>query len=128
MTEKHIREKTPVERQKQPIFFSKKSVRSIELVKMKNREYVGNNKRITIANNKNPLRIIGNDNKIVIKINSGSVNVIGNSTTVKIGENSGKVSYIGNHGKLYFGPNSNLDAVQYIGNDGTMKIINMDIL
>lgn len=91
---------------------------------METHEYVGNNKRITIDDNRIHLRIIGNDNKIHMNTNFGHLDIIGNSTKVKIGNNRGQVHYCGNSGQLYFGPTSQINTVKYNGNDGTMKVMN----
>lgn len=91
---------------------------------MEKREYVGNNKRITIAENRKHTLIIGNGNKIDVKRNSGILDVIGNSTRVKIGENSGSVNYIGNSGKLFIGSGCDVNHVRYTGSNGEMKFIN----
>lgn len=91
---------------------------------MEKREFIGNNKRITIEENRKHFLIIGNANKIDVKRNLGILDVIGNATRVKIGENLGKVNYIGNSGKLFIGSGCDTNNVHYTGSNGAMRFIN----
>lgn len=94
---------------------------------LEKREYIGNNKRITIEENRKHTIIIGNDNKIDVKRNSGILDVIGNYNSVKVCENVGSINYTGNNGKLYIGNGCDANNIQYNGSNGAMKFINKNI-
>lgn len=91
---------------------------------MEKRTFIGNNKHITIEENRKHTIIIGNDNKIDVKRNWGTVKVIGNSSRVKILENIGSVTYIGNNGQVFIGSGSNTNQIKYTGSNGVMKFFN----
>lgn len=106
-------------------FFGKKMATNISGSHpgLEKREYIGNNKRITIEENRKHTLLIGNANKIDVKRNSGILEIVGNSTHVKIGENTGRVNYIGNNGKLFIGNGCDTNNIQYIGSNGAMEFI-----
>lgn len=89
-------------------------------------EYIGNNKKYSICENKNHLRIIGNGNKISLTTNLGTLEVIGNSTNVRITNNCGSVIFIGNNGKIILGNESSIKSVKYVGSNGSIKLVPKD--
>lgn len=93
---------------------------------MESKQYIGNNKRIVIDDNRMDFRIIGNNNKIEIKQNSSSIHIIGNSSRVKIGKNNGKIKYIGNDGRIYLSFGCDKGSVSFIGSNVIVKIMSID--
>lgn len=88
-------------------------------------EFVGNHKEFRIENNLIHMRIIGNNNRVILKCNSGKLDIIGHSTKVKIISNCGKINYVGNNGKIYLGRSSKVTSVQYTGNHGCVRLLDM---
>lgn len=89
-------------------------------------EYIGNNKKYSISENKHHLRIIGNGNKIYLTSNLGTLEIIGNSTNVRIMDNCGSVIFIGNNGKIILGSESPKKTVKYVGSNGSIKLVTKD--
>lgn len=89
-------------------------------------DYIGNNKRYSISENKHHVRIIGNENKIYLSTNSGTIEVIGNSTVVRIMNNRGPMVYTGNNGKIYLCNDSPVKSVKYTGCNGSIKLVPRD--
>ncbi|XP_067627969.1 putative uncharacterized protein DDB_G0282133 [Eurosta solidaginis] len=87
------------------------------------KDLVGNSKEYRIENNKFDLRIIGNSNRIRIGCNQGNLQIIGNCTRLKITNNTGKIRYTGNEGRICLGSDSIQQAVDYIGNNGKLKVV-----
>lgn len=88
------------------------------------KDIVGNSKEVRMDNNRSNLRIIGNGNKIRINHNSGNLDIVGNDTRVKIVKNSGLIKYTGNSGRIYLGSDSAEQAVDYVGCNGILKVLN----
>lgn len=91
-------------------------------------EYIGNNKKYSINENKHHIRIIGNGNKIHLTTNSGTLEIIGNSTNVRIIDNCGSVIFTGNNGKILLGNDSSVKSVKYVGSNGSIKLVSKDEL
>lgn len=91
-------------------------------------DYIGNNKKYSISENKHHIRIIGNGNKIYLTNNSGSLEIIGNSTNVRIMNNCGSLSYTGNNGKILLSDDSSVKSVKYVGSNGSIKLVPRDEL
>ncbi|XP_055920756.1 uncharacterized protein LOC129952272 [Eupeodes corollae] len=88
------------------------------------KDFIGSGKEFRIDCNRNNLRIIGNGNKIRINRNSGNLDIVGNGTRVKILNNSGAIKYTGNSGRIYLGSESPEQAIDYIGCNGILKVLN----
>lgn len=97
-------------------------------LKLEIQEFVGNHKEFRIETNLIHLRIIGNNNRVILKCNDGKLDVIGHATKVKIHSNSGKINYVGNNGKIYLGRGSPVTNVHYTGNQGSVKLLDTDVL
>lgn len=91
-------------------------------------DYIGNNKKYSISENKHHVRIIGNGNKIYLTTNSGTLDIIGNSTNVRIINNCGSVVFTGNNGKILLGNDSPVKSVKYVGSNGSVKLVSRDEL
>lgn len=89
----------------------------------KTEDYIGNNKKYSFSENKNHVRIIGNGNKIYLTNNSGTLQIIGNSVNVRIMNNCGSIVYTGNNGKVVLSDDSSIKNVQYVGFNGSIKIV-----
>uniref|UniRef100_A0A0K8WHB9 Uncharacterized protein n=1 Tax=Bactrocera latifrons TaxID=174628 RepID=A0A0K8WHB9_BACLA len=87
------------------------------------RDLVGNSKEYRIESNKSDLRIIGNGNRIRIGCNQGNLQIIGNNTRLKITNNTGCIRYTGNEGRICLGSDSTQQIVDYIGNNGKLKVV-----
>ncbi|ALC41356.1 pirk [Drosophila busckii] len=90
---------------------------------LSSRDLVGNCKEYRIENNTRDLRIIGNGNRVRIVNNSGKLQLIGNQNRLKIQQNSGHIKYTGNDGRIYIGSESSQQTVDYIGCNGTLKVV-----
>lgn len=91
-------------------------------------DFIGNNKKYSINENKYHVRIIGNGNKVYLTTNSGTLEIIGNSTNVRISNNCGSLSYTGNNGKILLGDDSSMKSVKYVGSNGSIKLVPRDEL
>lgn len=87
------------------------------------RDIVGNCKEIHMETNTCNLRIVGNNNRIKISMNTGNLLVIGNNNRLKIKSNHGHLKYTGNDGRISLGIESTQQNVNYIGCNGTLKIV-----
>lgn len=87
------------------------------------KDLVGNSKEYRIESNKSDLRIIGNGNRIRIGCNQGNLQIIGNNTRLKITNNTGGIRYTGNEGRICLGSDSTQQIVDYIGNNGKLKVV-----
>ncbi|XP_073845644.1 poor Imd response upon knock-in [Musca autumnalis] len=87
------------------------------------KDIVGNCKEILMDTNTCNLRIVGNNNRIKISMNMGILLVIGNNTRLKIQSNHGLIKYTGNDGRISLGIESTQQYVNYIGCNGTLKIV-----
>ncbi|XP_055859364.1 uncharacterized protein LOC129921526 [Episyrphus balteatus] len=88
------------------------------------KDIIANCKEFRIDCNRNNLRIIGNGNKVRINRNFGNLDIVGNDTRIKIMNNSGVIKYTGNSGRIYLGSESPQQAVDYIGCNGILKVLN----
>ncbi|KAG4074150.1 hypothetical protein HA402_014355 [Bradysia odoriphaga] len=86
-------------------------------------EYIGNNKKYSITENSNHIRIIGNGNKIYLTTNTGTVEIIGNSSNLRIIHNNGSVVFTGNDGTILLGNDSLVKSIKYVGCNGTVKVV-----
>lgn len=128
MMEKPVNSEEPKSPKKRPEDQQSSDQISVTPTTTGKQEFVGNCKEFRIGNNKNHLKIIGNCNKIRLTHNSGHLEVIGNSTRVKIVKNDGTISYTGNCGKVYLGKGSSNKHVDYIGNNGVLKVVSEENL
>uniref|UniRef100_A0A1I8NLA1 Uncharacterized protein n=1 Tax=Stomoxys calcitrans TaxID=35570 RepID=A0A1I8NLA1_STOCA len=87
-------------------------------------DIVDNCKEVTLESNTSNLRIIGNNNRIYITHNLGNLIIIGNNTRLKVQNNHGQIKYTGNDGRISLGSESTQQMVDYIGCNGTLKIVN----
>ncbi|XP_004520263.1 uncharacterized protein DDB_G0271670 [Ceratitis capitata] len=87
------------------------------------RDLIGNSKEYRIESNKSDLRIIGNGNRIRIGCNQGNLQIIGNNTRLKITNNTGGIRYTGNEGRICLGSDSTQQIIDYIGNNGKLKVV-----
>lgn len=86
-------------------------------------EYIGNNKKYSINQNSNHIRIIGNGNRVNLTTNTGTLEIIGNTTNLRIINNCGSVVFTGNDGTILIGDGSTVKSVKYIGCNGTVKVV-----
>lgn len=93
------------------------------ITRRRTRDLVGNSKEYRIESNKCDLRIIGNGNRIRIGCNQGNLQIIGNNTRLKITNNTGGIRYTGNEGRICLGSDSTQQIVDYIGNNGKLKVV-----
>lgn len=91
-------------------------------------EYVGNNKKYSITENSNHIRIIGNGNKVNLTTNTGTLEIVGNSTNLRIVNNCGSVVFTGNDGTILLGSDSSVKSIKYVGCNGTVKVVSSEKL
>lgn len=108
------------------MIFSEDNVKSKTSDRMD--EYIGNNKKYSISENKHHVRIIGNGNKVHLTTNTGTLEIIGNSTNVRIMNNCGSLCYTGNNGKILLSDDSSVKSVKYVGSNGSIKLVPRDEL
>ncbi|XP_075167115.1 poor Imd response upon knock-in [Haematobia irritans] len=87
-------------------------------------DIVDNCKEVSLETNTSNLRIVGNNNRIYITHNTGNLILIGNNTRLKVKNNHGLIKYTGNDGRISLGNESTQQIVDYIGCNGTLKIVN----
>ncbi|XP_045471514.1 uncharacterized protein LOC123678511 [Harmonia axyridis] len=82
---------------------------------MKN--YVGNNLKIDLGENSDPLTFVGNNIRVKIKKNEGNIDIVGDNCKVDVHSGSGSINYTGNNGKFNFGEAKTERKFRYNGNN-----------